>query len=52
MMPSIIVKDLSKRYQMGTGLMDIRDILNLRQDSQTKEYHWAVKGVSFELQQG
>ena len=52
MVASIVVKQVSKRYRMGKGLTNLREIFNIRQNSNLRSYHWAVKEVSFELQPG
>lgn len=52
MTPSITVNQISKRYRMGAGLTNLRDLFTIRRESQSIDYHWAVKDVSFELQPG
>lgn len=52
MPPSIIVNQVCKRYRMGAGLTNLREIFAPRKDSASVKYHWAVKDVSFELQPG
>lgn len=52
MAPSIIVKDISKRYQIGTKLISLRDLFTVGRDSQKRKYHWAARDISFELHPG
>jgi ABC-type polysaccharide/polyol phosphate transport system ATPase subunit len=52
MLPSITVNQISKRYRIGTGLTDLRDLFSIRRESASTKYHWAVKDLSFELQPG
>ena len=52
MSSSITVNHVSKRYRMGKGLTNLREIFTTRMDSQKKKYHWAVNDVSFNLQPG
>jgi lipopolysaccharide transport system ATP-binding protein len=52
MIPSIAVDNLSKRYRKGSGLTKLRDLFSIRENIRSDHYHWAVKGVSFELQPG
>ncbi|MFN2126435.1 MAG: ABC transporter ATP-binding protein [Anaerolineales bacterium] len=52
MTSSIIVSRVSKQYQMGTGLMSFRDLVNRNGMSKVEKYHWALKDVSFELNSG
>ena len=52
MSASISVNNVSKRYRMGKGLTNLREIFSTRQDLRLNKYHWAVKDVSFELQEG
>lgn len=52
MTASIIVNKISKRYRIGTGLTNLREIFSFRQKSDPKKYYWAVKDVSFDLQPG
>jgi ABC-type polysaccharide/polyol phosphate transport system ATPase subunit len=49
---SIIVKDVSKRYRIGTGLTSLRELFVNGRDRRNVDYHWAVKNVNFELQPG
>ncbi len=52
MLPSITVNQISKRYRIGAGLTDLRDLFSIRRESASVKYHWAVKDLSFELQPG
>jgi lipopolysaccharide transport system ATP-binding protein len=52
MAPSVIFDQVSKSYRMGGGLPGLRDIFGQRTDVDPQKLHWAVKGLSFELQQG
>lgn len=49
---SIIVDHISKRYRIGRGLTNLREIFSTRKTSNSKKYHWAVNNVSFTLQPG
>jgi ABC-type polysaccharide/polyol phosphate transport system ATPase subunit len=52
MAPSIVVKQVSKRYRIGTGLTSLREMFSVSNSSQHQKYHWALKNVGFELQPG
>ena len=52
MTSSINVNSLSKRYRIGAGLTDLRDLFNIRENTRNAQYHWAVKDVNFDLQPG
>ena len=52
MVPLITVNKISKRYRMGRGLTNIREIFSIRRELSKKKYYWAVNEVSFELQPG
>ncbi len=52
MQPTIILNQISKRYRIGAGLTNFRDLFTDRRNSATKKYHWAVKDVNFSLQPG
>ena len=43
---------MSKRYRIGKGLTNIRDLFVIRKEMGSSKYHWAIKDVSFELQPG
>ena len=49
---SIIVKNVSKRYRIGTGLTNLRELFVNGKDRRNVKYHWALKEVSFELRPG
>ena len=51
-MSSIRVKDLSKRYRIGTGLIRLRDMFSINRNRKNEKYHWALRDVNFELQPG
>jgi ABC-type polysaccharide/polyol phosphate transport system ATPase subunit len=52
MLPSIIVNNISKKYKIGTGLTNFRELFSLRKGNNDNKYHWAVKNVGFELRPG
>jgi lipopolysaccharide transport system ATP-binding protein len=52
MIPLITVNNISKRYRMGRGLTNIREIFSIRRELSAKRYYWAVKDISFELHPG
>lgn len=52
MQPSINLNQVTKRYRIGTGLTNFRDIFTDRRNSTSKKYHLAVKNVSFSLMPG
>src|SRR5690606_17638320 len=52
MTPSIQFHQVSKRYRIGRGLLSFRSMLGGRNKSHPDRFHWAVKGVSFELKPG
>jgi lipopolysaccharide transport system ATP-binding protein len=49
---SIEFNKISKRYKIGKGLTNLREIFAGGKLSGPKKYHWAVKDVSFQLQPG
>ena len=49
---SIVVKEVSKRYRIGTGLTSLRELFVNGRDRRNVNYHWAVKDLNFELQPG
>jgi lipopolysaccharide transport system ATP-binding protein len=52
-MTSVIsIKKVSKRYRTGKGLTSLRELFSNVTQSSKKEYHWAVRDVSFDLQEG
>ncbi len=51
-MLSLQFNHVSKRYRVGRGLLNIRELLSSWWKSQTDKYHWAVENVSFELHSG
>lgn len=53
MQPSIILDQVSKRYRIGMGLTNFRNLFATERTSKSSErYHWAVKDVNFSLQPG
>jgi lipopolysaccharide transport system ATP-binding protein len=48
--PCIDVRNVTKRYRIGTGIMSLADVFRLRKPQY--EYHWAVKNVSLQLKPG
>lgn len=51
MNPTIIVKDVSKRYRIGNSIPSLRSyISNIR--NQEQRFHWALRDLSFELNAG
>jgi lipopolysaccharide transport system ATP-binding protein len=52
MKSSIQFIHISKRYRIGQGTPNLRDLFSISKNRQTKRYHWAVKDVSFELYPG
>ena len=52
MTASIVVNQVSKRYRKGKGLTSLRELFSISRLSATKEYHWALRDVSFELEPG
>ncbi|MCA9968835.1 MAG: ABC transporter ATP-binding protein, partial [Anaerolineales bacterium] len=50
--PSIVVKDLRKRYRIGKGIPSLRDLFSRSKSQTGPSYHWALDGVSFELTPG
>jgi lipopolysaccharide transport system ATP-binding protein len=52
MAPSITVNQISKRYRMGRGLTNLRELFTLGSASRSKKFHWAVRDVSFSLEPG
>ena len=52
MKSSIQFIHISKRYRIGQGTLNLRELLSISKKRQTKRYHWAVKDVSFELYPG
>jgi ABC-type polysaccharide/polyol phosphate transport system ATPase subunit len=49
---SIQVDQVSKRYRMGKGLTNLRELFSPRKASSHQKYHWAVRDVSFQLEPG
>jgi ABC-type polysaccharide/polyol phosphate transport system ATPase subunit len=53
MQSSITLSQVSKRYRIGRGLTNLRNLFAIdRNDPNPEKYHWAVKDVSFALQPG
>jgi lipopolysaccharide transport system ATP-binding protein len=52
MSPSIQFGQVSKRYRIGRSIPSLREALGGVRSSNSQEFHWAVKDVSFELQPG
>jgi ABC-type polysaccharide/polyol phosphate transport system ATPase subunit len=52
MQPSITLEQVSKRYRIGTGLTNFRDLFSDRKSRANQKYHWAVKDVDFKLNPG
>ena len=53
MQPTITLDQVSKRYRIGAGLTNIRNLFKIdRKNQHPEKYHWAVKNVSFSLQAG
>ncbi len=53
MQPSITLDQVSKRYRIGRGLTNLRNLFTIdRNDTNPNKYHWAVRDVSFILQPG
>jgi len=49
---SIMVDQISKRYRIGRGLTNLRELFVLRKESSPQQHHWAVRDVSFNLEPG
>jgi lipopolysaccharide transport system ATP-binding protein len=49
---SIVVKNLSKRYRIGRGTTNLRELFFLRKENQKNKYHWAVRDLNFRLGPG
>lgn len=49
---SIHVNQISKRYRIGRGLTNLRELFSSRKTSDAKKYHWAVKDINFSLEPG
>lgn len=52
MSAAIIVDNISKRYRLGTGLTNLRELFSIRKAGEFRNFRWAVKDVSFELLPG
>lgn len=52
MKTSITLQNISKRYQIGKGLTNIRELLSIKNGNRSKKYHWALKDISFDLLPG
>ena len=52
MQPSLTLDQVSKRYRIGTGLTNFRDLFTDRKNRAKEKYHWAVKDVNFKLLPG
>lgn len=52
MQPTIVLDKVSKRYRIGTGLTNIRDLFTDRKNRANEKYHWAVNDVNFSLLPG
>jgi ABC-type polysaccharide/polyol phosphate transport system ATPase subunit len=52
MPPTIVLNQVSKRYRIGTGLTNFRDLFTDRKNRANEKYHWAVNDVNFSLQPG
>ena len=52
MQPSITLDRVTKRYRIGTGLTNFRDLFTDRKNRANQKYHWAVKDVNFKLNPG
>jgi homopolymeric O-antigen transport system ATP-binding protein len=52
MQPSITLDQVTKRYRIGTGLTNFRDLFTDRKNRANQKYHWAVKDVNFKLNPG
>src|SRR5689334_10652309 len=50
MKPTIEVDQITKRYRIGAGLTNLRDLLAGARATSSTKYHWAVKDVNFALQ--
>jgi lipopolysaccharide transport system ATP-binding protein len=49
---SILVDQVSKRYRIGRGLTNFRELFSPRKVSKHQKHHWAVRDVSFQLGPG
>jgi lipopolysaccharide transport system ATP-binding protein len=49
---SILVDQVSKRYRIGRGLTNLRELFSPRKVSGHHKHHWAVRDVSFQLGPG
>jgi len=53
MQSTITFDQVSKRYRIGTGLTNFRNLFSIdRRNTNPNKYHWAVKDVSFSLLPG
>ena len=53
MQPTITLEQVSKRYRIGAGLTNLRNLFTTdRKKTNPEKYHWAVKDVNFSLQAG
>lgn len=50
--PLIVVQSLSKRYRIGKGLVNLREVFSLRGDRRSAQYHQALDDVNFSLGAG
>lgn len=49
---SIVVNNISKQYKIGKGLTSLRELFLLHKGDFKKNYHWAVRDLSFKLDSG
>jgi ABC-type polysaccharide/polyol phosphate transport system ATPase subunit len=52
MTPLIEVHQVYKRYRIGRGLTNLRELFSIHKELKSKKYYWAIKDVSFEIQPG
>lgn len=49
---SVLVENVSKRYRIGKGLTNLRELFSLRKENHKNSYHWAVRDLNFWLEPG
>jgi lipopolysaccharide transport system ATP-binding protein len=49
---TLVLDRVSKKYRIGRGLTNLRELLSIHNHNKSSEFHWAVKDVSFKLSQG
>jgi ABC-type polysaccharide/polyol phosphate transport system ATPase subunit len=48
--PSIVVRNVCKRYRIGHGIPSLRDLFS--RNGSKSQYHWALRDLSFDLKPG